>query len=151
MPPASTISTLLFGVVIVAALYFGREVLVPIALAILMSFVLAPLVRFLHGWRVPRSVAVIFVVLVAFAAIFAIGAVMLAQVNRLAGKPTALSVDLARKDTVPARRDWWWERHARKGGGSSGRPGRGVEKPREHRQAPHRQSSRRRAGRTNPC
>ena len=85
MPPASTISTLLFGVVIVAALYFGREVLVPIALAILMSFVLAPLVRFLHGWRVPRSVAVIFVVLVSFAAIFAIGAVMLAQMNQLAG------------------------------------------------------------------
>ena len=85
MPPASTVSTLLFGVVIVAALYFGREVLVPIALAILMSFVLAPLVRILHGWRVPRIVAVIFVVLVAFAAIFAIGAVMLAQVNQLAG------------------------------------------------------------------
>jgi predicted PurR-regulated permease PerM len=31
---------LLFGVVIIACLYFAREVLVPIALAVLMSFVL---------------------------------------------------------------------------------------------------------------
>jgi predicted PurR-regulated permease PerM len=35
----------------VAALYFGREVLVPIALALLLSFVLAPLVRRLQSWR----------------------------------------------------------------------------------------------------
>ena len=33
---------------IVAALYFGRDVFVPIALAILLSFVLGPLVRLLH-------------------------------------------------------------------------------------------------------
>ena len=44
-PPASTLAAVLFGVTIVAALYFGREVLVPIALAILLSFILAPLVR----------------------------------------------------------------------------------------------------------
>jgi hypothetical protein len=43
---------------IVAALYFGREVLVPIALALLLSFVLAPLVRRLQSWRFPRIVAV---------------------------------------------------------------------------------------------
>jgi len=36
------------GVVVVAALYFGREVFVPIALAILLSFVLSPLVRLLQ-------------------------------------------------------------------------------------------------------
>ena len=58
--PASALTTMLFSVVIVAALYFGREVLVPIALALLLSFALAPLVRFLQGWRVPRMFAVIF-------------------------------------------------------------------------------------------
>jgi predicted PurR-regulated permease PerM len=31
--------------IIIGALYFGRELFVPIALAILLSFVLAPLVR----------------------------------------------------------------------------------------------------------
>ena len=83
--PASALTTMLFSVVIVAALYFGREVLVPIALALLLSFALAPLVRFLQGWRVPRMFAVIFVVLIAFAAIFSLGALMVSQVNQLAG------------------------------------------------------------------
>jgi predicted PurR-regulated permease PerM len=83
--PASALTTMLFTVVIVAALYFGREVLVPIALALLLSFALAPLVRFLQGWHVPRMFAVIFVVLIAFAAIFSLGALMVSQVNQLAG------------------------------------------------------------------
>ena len=82
--PASALTTMLFTVVIVAALYFGREVLVPIALALLLSFALAPLVRFLQGWHVPRMFAVIFVVLIAFAAIFSLGALMVSQVNQLA-------------------------------------------------------------------
>jgi predicted PurR-regulated permease PerM len=82
--PASALTTMLFSVVIVAALYFGREVLVPIALALLLSFALAPLVRFLQGWQVPRMLAVIFVVLIAFAAIFSLGALMVSQVNQLA-------------------------------------------------------------------
>jgi predicted PurR-regulated permease PerM len=82
--PASALTTMLFTVVIVSALYFGREVLVPIALALLMSFALAPLVRFLQGWHVPRMFAVIFVVLAAFAAVFSLGALMVSQVNQLA-------------------------------------------------------------------
>jgi predicted PurR-regulated permease PerM len=82
--PASALTTMLFTVVIVSALYFGREVLVPIALALLLSFALAPLVRLLQGWHVPRMFAVIFVVLIAFAAIFSLGALMVSQVNELA-------------------------------------------------------------------
>jgi AI-2E family transporter len=72
------------GVVVVAALYFGREVLVPIALAILLSFVLSPLVRILRSWYFPRAVAVLLVVFVAFVAIFALGTLMVSQVNELA-------------------------------------------------------------------
>ena len=71
-------------VVVVSALYFGREVLVPISLAILLSFVLSPLVRLLQRGYLPRSVAVIAVGLVAFAAIFGLGALMVSQVNELA-------------------------------------------------------------------
>jgi predicted PurR-regulated permease PerM len=84
--PASALTTMLFTVVIVSALYFGREVLVPIALALLLSFALAPLVRILQGWRLPRMVAVIMVVLAAFAGIFSLGALMVSQVNELAGE-----------------------------------------------------------------
>jgi predicted PurR-regulated permease PerM len=75
---------MLFTVVIVAALYFGREILVPIALALLMSFVLSPLVRILQVWRFPRVLAVIVVVFAAFAAIFSLGALMVSQVDQLA-------------------------------------------------------------------
>jgi predicted PurR-regulated permease PerM len=70
--------------VIVAALYLGREILVPIALAVLLSFVLAPLVRLLQNLHVPRSLAVIVVVALAFAAILSLGAFMVSQVNQLA-------------------------------------------------------------------
>jgi predicted PurR-regulated permease PerM len=82
--PGSALTTVLFGVIVVAALYFGREVLVPIALAVLMSFVLAPLVRLLQGLYVPRGLAVIVVVLIAFAAVFGLAALMVSQVNQLA-------------------------------------------------------------------
>jgi predicted PurR-regulated permease PerM len=82
--PASALTTVLLGVIVVTALYFGREVLVPIALAVLMSFVLAPLVRLLQGIYVPRIAAVIVSVLVAFALVFSLAAMMVSQVNQLA-------------------------------------------------------------------
>ena len=81
----SALTPILLGVVIVAALYLGREVLVPIALALLLSFVLAPLVRQLQRWRFPRVLAVLIVGLVAFSTIFSLGALMVAQVTQLAG------------------------------------------------------------------
>ena len=78
------LTTVLMAVVVVAALYFGRDVLVPVALALLLSFVLAPLVRLLQRWYVPRTLAVITVVLIAFAAILGAGALVVSQVNQLA-------------------------------------------------------------------
>src|SRR4029078_11514121 len=85
LPAASSaVPTVLFVVVVIAALYFAREVLVPIALALLLSFVLAPLVRLLRHWYVPRALAVVAAVIVAFAVIFGLGALMISQVNQLA-------------------------------------------------------------------
>jgi len=81
---SSSLTTVLMAVVVVSALYFGREVLVPIALAVLMSFVLAPLVRLLQRWFLPRIVAVAIVVLIAFGAVFSLGSLMVSQVNQLA-------------------------------------------------------------------
>ena len=80
----SAVTTVLMAAVLVTTLYFGREVLVPIALAVLMSFVLAPLVRLLQRLYVPRIAAVFLVVIVAFSAVFALGGVMASQVNQLA-------------------------------------------------------------------
>jgi predicted PurR-regulated permease PerM len=83
--PLSTLTSVLLAVVLIAALYFGREVLVPIALALLLSFVLAPAVRILQSWYFPRVVAVLVVGLFAFTTIFGLGALMVSQVTQLAG------------------------------------------------------------------
>jgi predicted PurR-regulated permease PerM len=80
----SAATTVLMAVVLVTTLYFGREVLVPIALAVLMSFVLAPLVGLLQRLYFPRIAAVFVVVIVAFTAVFALGGLMASQVTQLA-------------------------------------------------------------------
>lgn len=80
-----TLALSLFAVIIVTALYVGREIFVPVALAILLSFVLASPVSLLHRMRVPRGIAVVGVVLFAFAIIFALGSLIATQLNRLAG------------------------------------------------------------------
>jgi predicted PurR-regulated permease PerM len=82
--PGSTVTAILVVGGIVAALYFARDVLVPIALAVLLSFVLAPLVRRLQSWRFPRVVAVFIVAIFAFSIIFGLGAFMVSQVSQLA-------------------------------------------------------------------
>lgn len=72
------------GALIIAALYVGREVFVPVALAILLSFVLAPLVKLLQKLRLPRSVAVISVVAFAFAILAGLTMAMISQATQLA-------------------------------------------------------------------
>lgn len=83
--PGSTLPTVVLATVVIAALYFGRDVFVPVALAVLLSFVLAPLVRFLGRCYVRRSVAVVIVAVLAFSAIIGMGALMVTQITELAG------------------------------------------------------------------
>jgi predicted PurR-regulated permease PerM len=71
---------------IIAALYFGREIFVPVALAVLLSFVLAPFVVRLRSWRIPRTASVLVVVFIGFSIIFSLGGLMVSQASRLAGK-----------------------------------------------------------------
>ena len=73
------------AVVVVAALFFAREVLIPITLSILLSFVLAPLVRLLRRIRLPRVVAVILSVVLALGTILMLGGLIGLQVAQLAG------------------------------------------------------------------
>jgi len=75
----------ILGALIVMVLYYGREIIIPIALAVLLSFVLAPLVRLVQRLRIPRSLAVVSVVVIAFAFIFAMGSLLATQLAQLAG------------------------------------------------------------------
>ena len=72
------------GGVIVAALYYGQELTVPLVLASLLAFVLAPPCRLLQKLRIPRVLAVLVVVLVAFGAIGGLGLVVGRQATSLA-------------------------------------------------------------------
>jgi len=56
-------------VVILSAFAWAKEFLLPLILAILISFLLAPVVSRLERWRFPRAVAVLSVVAIAFALI----------------------------------------------------------------------------------
>ena len=81
----SAVATAILAVIIIMMLYFGREIIIPIALAILLSFVLAPLVGLLQRIRVPRGLAVVSVVIIAFAFLFAMGSLLATQLTQLAG------------------------------------------------------------------
>jgi predicted PurR-regulated permease PerM len=82
--PPTSLGTLAVGVVVIAALYFGREVFVPVALAVLLSFALGPAVLLLRRWYINRVVAVIVVVIIAFSVILGIGALIGTQFAHLA-------------------------------------------------------------------
>jgi predicted PurR-regulated permease PerM len=80
----TTLINLGVATLVVNALYFGREILVPVALAVLFSFVLAPFVIRLQSWRVPRTLSVLIAVFIGFAIIFSLGGLMVSQATRLA-------------------------------------------------------------------
>jgi predicted PurR-regulated permease PerM len=92
-----TLNAMLIGVIVIAAMYFAREVLIPIALAGILSFMLAPLVRLLQRLRLPRVLAVLIVAVLAFAAIFALARTLVAEVERLADNLPTYQETIAKK------------------------------------------------------
>ena len=87
--PASLLTFLaaaLLAVLVIWILFVGRDLFIPIALAILLSFVLSPSVGFLQSLRLPRAVAVVLVVVLAFGTLFALATVLAQQVTQLAGE-----------------------------------------------------------------
>lgn len=85
--PSTPVITLIVAMAAaMAALYFGRAVFQPLALAILFGFALAPIIKRLQHWRVPKTPAVIAVTLLVFLVLGGVAAVVSVQ-----------AVDLARK------------------------------------------------------
>jgi predicted PurR-regulated permease PerM len=69
----STLISVAMLIIVVAVLYFMKEIFVPLALALLFSFLLAPLVRRFERWRLPRVPAVLLAVALAFGVIGGVG------------------------------------------------------------------------------
>src|SRR4051812_25774036 len=65
---------------VVAALYLAQEVMIPLALAMLLSFLLTPVVNRVERLRIGRPAAVMVVVCLAFIVIGILGYVVVDQV-----------------------------------------------------------------------
>lgn len=77
------ITTLGFVVLLIASLYWAQEILIPVALAILLAFLLSPLVTLLERRGLPQAPAIIMVVLLAFSVLGSIGWATTLQVGHL--------------------------------------------------------------------
>ncbi|TNC07647.1 AI-2E family transporter [Methylobacterium terricola] len=108
VPGLRGLLTLAVGVVLIAALYFGREVFIPLVLAVLLSFVLAPVVNLLRRIKLGRVPSVIIAVLLALGVIGGIGAVIGTQVAGLAGNLPQYQATVQRK-LVGLQQGWLGE------------------------------------------
>lgn len=79
-----TDSALVTGILVTAVLYFAREVFVPLAMAGLLAFLLAPVATQMERWGVRRAPAGLLVILLSLAGVGALGWVVLGQVYNLA-------------------------------------------------------------------
>lgn len=94
---ASGASTVIVLAASIAALYFGRDILMPLALSILLTFALAPLAKRLQRIGLSRVPAVLAAVLLAFAAIAAFGVVVGSQLLDLADNLPAYQTNVMNK------------------------------------------------------
>src|SRR5215472_12716400 len=68
-PHAFNLNTALGLLVVISALYLGREVLIPIALALLLSFLLTPAMVWMQRWGLGKTFAALLVILLTFVAL----------------------------------------------------------------------------------
>jgi predicted PurR-regulated permease PerM len=83
--PSAGLGVVQAGLLTVAVLYFGQDLFVPLALAVLLSFILAPVARALRRLRLGRVAGVLISVTLAFALISGLGLLIGRQVTSLAG------------------------------------------------------------------
>jgi predicted PurR-regulated permease PerM len=79
-PSVSAQMTVLVILALAAALYFARDVLIPLTLSVLLAILLAPLVALLRRVRVGRVTAVLLAVVTAIAIVCAIGGLIGSQI-----------------------------------------------------------------------
>jgi predicted PurR-regulated permease PerM len=96
-PVASPVFTAGSIFLALAALYFGRDIFVPFALAILLAFALAPLVDWLRRFRVPRIAAVLMAVSLAVVIIGGVSLVVGGQLVELAASMPSYKQTIATK------------------------------------------------------
>ncbi len=84
--PSSGFGAFYAVIAIVSILYVARDLLVPLALSVLLAFVLAPMVNALRRLGTPRAPSVVATVIFAFAVIAGLGLLMGQQLTELAAE-----------------------------------------------------------------
>ncbi|WP_173088380.1 AI-2E family transporter [Devosia sp. 1635] len=84
-PPTNTLVTAAFIGMTIVVLYLGAGIFVPLVLAVLLAFALAPVVHRLRRLHLPHIVAVLLAVLLAGAVLSTIGYIVATQLIKLAG------------------------------------------------------------------
>jgi predicted PurR-regulated permease PerM len=93
--------TVIIAAAVIAGLYFGREALVPFTLAVLLSFVLAPVVEALQRLRLGKAPSVLLAVGLAFAILAGLGALIGKQVADLSANLPQYQIVIGKKlDTL---------------------------------------------------
>jgi predicted PurR-regulated permease PerM len=90
-------SRIMTAAIVLALLYLGRSVLIPLALAIMLSLLVAPLVRALRRLRVGRIASVLVVVVVLAVSCLGVAATLGTQVLRIAASLPQYESNVQRK------------------------------------------------------
>ena len=98
--PLGRLQPLLQVVILAFALFclgIAQEVFIPIALAMLLTFVLSPVVERLERWRLPRVAAVVTTVVLVFSLLGGLGWLLASQVTTLADDLPQYRSNITRK------------------------------------------------------
>jgi predicted PurR-regulated permease PerM len=96
--PTQSFLNILVGMgVILALLYWAKAVLIPIALAMLLTFLLTPIVTALWHWGLSRALAAVLVVLLAAGLLGAVGWTIEAQLATLAAELPTYTANITQK------------------------------------------------------
>jgi predicted PurR-regulated permease PerM len=93
----STSSPVVGIAIAIAVLYFARELLIPFAFALLLAFLLGPILKRLEGWRIPRIPAALLVFVFATALVTVVGWVVVNQFIQIVRSLPRYSDNVRRK------------------------------------------------------
>ncbi|HQT90218.1 MAG TPA: AI-2E family transporter [Acidiphilium sp.] len=101
MPGLRVLVSLAVGGMFVSVLYFARVVLIPITLAVMLSFLVAPIAAFLRRWYCGRVGSVLLAMLVPLAVLLGLSTVIGSQLSTLIREiPAEQTVIMHKVDTI---------------------------------------------------
>ena len=84
------LSTVFLGILVVLALgtimKIASDVVIPLALAILISFIVSPIIRFLEKIKIPRTIAIVIVIILFFGLFYLVGLIIYASAKSFIGQ-----------------------------------------------------------------